>query len=81
MKQKSNCATGTVVVAAAEERELVVEEPTTAAGENRRPSDQARSLLLAAVGREPSYAAPVWKHDAANRSAAAAGRLAKQERG
>ena len=42
------------------------------AGQDRRPSGQARPVLLAAVGREPSDAAVVRKHGAADRRAAAA---------
>src|SRR5437667_207376 len=45
--------------AAEENRQLVAHQPAAEAGENRRPNDQARSVLLAAVGREPSDAPPL----------------------
>jgi len=40
--------------------------------ENRGPSDQTRPLLLVAPGGESSDAAAVWRHAAADRSAAVA---------
>ena len=39
------------------------------------PVGQARAILLAAVGREPSDAAALWKHGAADRCAALADRI------
>ncbi len=36
------------------DRQLVVDEPTAATGEDGWPIGQARPVLLAAVGREPS---------------------------
>jgi hypothetical protein len=62
-------------------RDLVTDQFATAAGENWRPIGQARSILLAFVGGEPSDAAAVWKHAATDGCAAAAdsvGWLAKQ---
>jgi hypothetical protein len=52
--------------AAEEDREVVADEFAAAVGEDGRPTSEARSLLLGAVGREPSDAAPVWKHPAAD---------------
>ena len=46
--------------AAAARRQLVVDEPAAAFGKDRRQADQARAVLLAAVGRESSDAAAVW---------------------
>ena len=50
-------------------------EPLAAAGEDRRSSDQARPVLLAAIGREPSDAAAIWKHGATARRLAGADRI------
>ena len=63
--------------AAEEDRELVPDELAAAVGEDRWASDQARPVLLAAPGREPPDAGPVWKHGAANRSVAAAERIGR----
>src|SRR5260370_241105 len=41
--------------AARENRELVAYQLAAAAGEDRRPADQARPVLLADAGREPSH--------------------------
>ena len=41
-------------------RQLVANEPATTVGEDGRPVDQARAVLLAASGGEPSDAAAVW---------------------
>ena len=43
-------------------RQLVAHQLAAAAGEDGRPADQARAVLLAAAGGEPSDAAPVWSH-------------------
>ena len=51
---------------------------TRAAGENRRPIDQTRPLLLAAAGREPFDAATVRKHVPVDRRAALAGRRGRR---
>jgi hypothetical protein len=51
-------------------RELVADELAAAAGKHRRPVGQVRPLLLAAVSREPSNKAFVWKHGSADRGAA-----------
>ena len=52
--------------AAEEDREVVADERAAAAGEDRWAADQARSLLLATVGREPSDAAAVCVDGAAD---------------
>ena len=57
--------------AAARDREVIVDQLAATAGEDRRPIDQARSLLLAAVGRKPPDAAAVWNHAAADGHAGA----------
>jgi len=49
--------------------ELVVDEPAAAFGEDGGPIGQARPVSLAAVGREPSHTAAVWKDSASNRYA------------
>jgi len=51
--------------AATEDRHLVLDQSPAAAGQDGGTADQARPLLLAAVGRESSDAATVWKHGAA----------------
>src|SRR5438046_2990829 len=61
--------------AAEQNRQLVAHQPAAEAGENRRPNDQARSLLLAAVGREPSDAPPLRVDGTADRVAAPASRI------
>jgi hypothetical protein len=57
------------VGAAAADCELITHQLAATAGEDRWPSDQACPLLLATVGREPSYAAAVWEHGAADGAA------------
>ena len=54
---------------------MVVDQLAAAAREDRRPVGKARPLLLAVVGREPSDAAPVRKHAAADSGFAAAGQI------
>jgi len=49
------------------DRQLVADQPATAAGEDRRQAGQARAVLLADAGREPSHTAAVWEHGAADR--------------
>ena len=61
--------------AAEENRQLLAHQPAAEAGENRRPNDQARALLLAAVGREPSDAPPLRVDGTADRVAAPASRI------
>ena len=51
-------------------RQLVADELAAAIGEDRRSPGQARSVLLVALGGESSGTAAVWKHGAADRSAA-----------
>ena len=63
--------------AAEGDREVVVDELTAAAGEDRRATDQARSLLLATVGGEPSDAAVVGVDGAADCWAASARGVAR----
>ena len=61
--------------AAEENRELVADQLAAAVGEDRRQADQARALLLADAGREPSDAAAIWKHGATARRLAGADRI------
>jgi hypothetical protein len=53
----------------------LADQLATAVGEDRRPFDQARPLLLAAFSREPSDASAVCRHAAQDRRAAVAGRI------
>jgi hypothetical protein len=53
-------------------RELVTDELAATAGENGRTAGEACSLLLAAVGGEPSDEAAFWKHGSADGHPAAA---------
>ena len=50
--------------AAKEDRRLVADEPTAAVGKDRRPTGQARAVLLPAAGGEPSHATVVRNHSA-----------------
>jgi len=59
--------------AADADKQLVANQLATAAGEDGRPLDKARPLLLAAFSREPSDAAAVWEHALEDREAASAG--------
>src|SRR5208283_2473893 len=61
--------------------QLVADQLATAVGEDRRPFDKARPLLLAAAGGEPSDAAAVCRHAAEDRGAAVAGRIVRVQRG
>ena len=65
------------VGAAEENRPLVAHELTAAAGENGRTPDQARPILLAAAGREPSDAAAVRQYAAVDRWAVPSGGIAE----
>ncbi len=58
--------------AARADREAVADQLAAAAGENRRSVDQARTLLLVAVGGESSDAAAVWRYAAEDCHAAVA---------
>ena len=49
-----------------EDRQLVADELAAAAREDGRAVGEACPLLLVDAGREPSDAAPVWKHGAAD---------------
>jgi len=60
--------------------ELVADEFTVALGQDRRTTAETCTLLLAAIGRRASHAAAFWQHAAKDRGAAAAERVAKQER-
>ena len=60
-----------------ENRELVADEFTAKTGEDGRTADQARSLLLAPVGREPSDAAAVCQYVGADRGVVATGGIAR----
>ena len=62
-------------------KNLFVEEPAAAVGEDRRSAGETCALLLAALGRGAPESEAVCKHAEDDRGAAAAGRLAKQERG
>jgi hypothetical protein len=57
---------------AAADRRLVADQLAAAPAENRRTVDQARTLLLAAAGGEPSDAPALWQHAAEDRGAAIA---------
>ena len=57
------------VAAAEEDRELAVDQLTAAVSEDGWPIDPARSLLLAATGREPTDSAIVWEYGPADRLA------------
>jgi hypothetical protein len=59
-------------------RNMVIDQFAAAVGENRRAADQACPLLLAIVGREPSHAAPVQKHAAADGGSAGASGVAEE---
>ena len=61
---------------AEEDRELTADQLAAKAGENRRSLDQARAVLLAAAGREPSGQATVWEHGTADRCAEGGYRVA-----
>ena len=61
--------------AAEEDRELVTDQFATAVGEDGRQAGQARPVLLADVGREPSHTAVVREHDPADRCAGGSHRV------
>ena len=56
--------------AAEENRPLVAHQLAAAAGEDGRPAGEACSLLLTALGREPSDAAALRSHAGQDRAAA-----------
>lgn len=62
--------------AAAAGWQVVVDELATTVGEDRRPADQARALLLVVAGRGSPDAAAVWGHGPADGGVAGASRIA-----
>ena|SRR5208283_2504903 len=56
-------------------RNVVINQFAAAAGENRRPAGKACAVLLAIAGGEPSHAALVREHAAADGGFAAASRV------
>src|SRR5450759_329235 len=62
--------------AAEENRELVADQFAAAAGQDRRQAGQARPILLADAGREPSHTAAVREHGPADRCAGGGDRVA-----
>jgi hypothetical protein len=62
--------------AAEENRELVADQFAAAAGEDTRQAGQARPMLLADAGREPSQTAAVRGHGPADRCAGGGDRVA-----
>ena len=69
------------VGAAEENRELVVDQLAAAVSKDGWAIDQARSLLLAATGREPTDSATVCEHGPADRLAALARRVGERQNG
>jgi len=65
---------------AEEDGELVADEFTATLGQDRRTAGEARSVLLAFAGRGALESEAIREHAADDRGAAAAGRLASQER-
>jgi len=61
--------------AASEDRQLVADEPAPTIGQDGRPADQARTILLAATGRAPSDAMIVWEHGAQDGGAVGVNRV------
>ena len=61
--------------AAERDRWLVLDQLAAAVGEDRWTVGEARTILLAAAGRESSDAPFVWKHGAADCGAARANRI------
>ena len=68
------------VSVAEEDWELVADEFAAAFGQDRRTTGETCALLLAAAGRRASHAAAFWQHAEKDRGAAAAERVANQER-
>jgi hypothetical protein len=62
----------TAAGATQEDRRLAIDQLAAEAGEDRWPIDQARPLLLAALGGESSHVTLVWSHAGQDRSAALA---------
>ena len=67
--------------AASEDRQLVADEPATTIGQDGRPADQSRTVLLAAAGGEPFDAAAVREHGVPDRGAARARRIGRDGEG
>ena len=59
----------------AADQELVADEVAAAPGENQWSIGQARALLLAFLGGEPSHTASVWEHAAQDRGPAVTSRI------
>jgi len=59
---------------------LLADQLAAAAGEDRRTTGETCALLLAAAGRRASHAGVFWQQASKDRGAAAAGRVANQER-
>lgn len=64
------------VVLAEEDRELVADQLAAAVGEDRGQAGEARPVLFAGAGREPSHTAPVREHGSADRCAGGGDRVA-----
>ena len=69
------------ISAAEEGRPLVAHQLAAAVGENGPPIDQARPLLLAAPGREPSDQGAVWGHAVQDRGATLASGIGEPQTG
>jgi len=59
---------------------LLADQLAAAVGEDRRTAGETCALLLAAAGRGASHAGVFWQHASNDCGAAAAGRVANQER-
>ncbi len=59
---------------------LVVREPDERLDQDRRTAGETCALLTAAAGRRASHAGAFWQHAAKDRGAAAAERVANQEK-
>jgi len=70
----------TALVTRAEDQELIADELAAAVGQDGRAAGETCPLLLAAVGRGASDSEAVRKDAENDRGAAAAGRVANQER-
>jgi hypothetical protein len=66
------------VGATKEDQQLVAHQLAAAAGEDGQPIDQARPVLLAALGGESSDTAVVWGHAGQDRGAALANRVGER---
>jgi len=65
---------------AEEDWDLVADEFAAAFGEDRRTAGETCGLLLAAAGRRAAHAGAFWQHAAKDRGAAAAERVANQQK-